>query len=550
MPELFHPHRTQFACLHEAEFVPAIDPQAERWYQEAEGMRDPKFWNDEIDWSRVITLYRQAAERKHWKAMIDLATLYQDGIWDGDKPLVERQPQAAMALTEEAMRLGIPLAWAVMGNYYRSGFLVPVNPTAAWAFWQRAADMGSPYAQTRIGKSLQTTVDQPEKLYWANRKIGLQMLECAFAQGDGNAAYELGLQYEAILKDNAKALHYYHEGVKMGSAACANSLFVGFSSVGKNAIIPGAGIDNDRAQRYNLIGDALAFNPAIRLPNLDKVLPLPPAKLPVWNGDKHQLINAAKAVVTPPPKLPPHPGSSRNNTRYYVPPGMTLPAEPIEVLAYWPYKAPRSGYWLLQLPPDPALADKPWQMRTVHELSQHLAPRHYLEREVLGMPNEWTDWDSDMQQAIMAMFWWELSPNQRINSRWSYLGKAIPLQQPALSPLVARQLALCIAPPEQQLMCDGNQTCPQTGIWQSSLAASHPCSKRWAAMSVTAQQAYVQAGQRFPVPPQTGTGTGAETVIPAGELRWQWLGSATANQMHVDGRMHISLPPQWQDGQG
>ena len=300
MPELFHPNRTEFTCMHEAEFVPPIDPQAERWYQEAEALRDPNIWDEDKNWPRIMELYQKAAERKHWKAMIDLATVYQDGIWDDDTPIIDRNPPAAMKLTEDAMRLGIPLAWAVMGNYYNHGFMVPPNPTAAWAFWQKAADMGSPYAQTLIGKSLLTSEDQPERLLWANEQISLQMLECAFSQGDGNAAEELGLQYEVILENKAKALHYYHEGVKMGNTNCANALFVGFSHVGEDGIIPGAGIDAARSERYLQLGQILKFNPAIRLPNLDKILPLPPSKLPVWNGKKEDLITAAKGVVLPP----------------------------------------------------------------------------------------------------------------------------------------------------------------------------------------------------------------------------------------------------------
>ncbi len=44
-----------------------------------------------------------------------------------------------------------------------------------------------------------------------------------------------------------------------------------------------------RGTRYRTLSKALSFNPDRRFPNLDKVLPLPPAELPPWNGDRDTL---------------------------------------------------------------------------------------------------------------------------------------------------------------------------------------------------------------------------------------------------------------------
>lgn len=300
IPEIFHPHRTEFTCKHELTVAPPLDPQAERWYQEALALDTPDVWKDDRNWPRIIELYTKAAERKHWKAMNNLATLYQTGVWglkDSNKVFVARNSKAAMALTEDAMRMGVPLAYAVMGNYYSDGFVVKQDATAAWAFWQQAADMGSDYAQFTIGRSLLTSQDAPERSRWANTPIGVKMLECAFAQGNGNAAEELGVQYKIVNNDKPRALHYLHEGVKFGNAQAANYLADEFENVG--GLAP-HGIDQARADRYWALGKALAHNPDLRLPNLDKILPLPPAKLPQWNGKPADLINAAKPVIYAP----------------------------------------------------------------------------------------------------------------------------------------------------------------------------------------------------------------------------------------------------------
>ncbi|MEB0164651.1 hypothetical protein QN360_17290, partial [Glaciimonas sp. CA11.2] len=157
IPPLFFPHRTEFLCKHELTVTPPVDAQAEIWYQQAVALDTPTLWKEDRDWPQILALYTKAAERKHWRAMNNLATLYQTGVWgliDSDKLLVARQPQVAMALTEEAMQMGVPLAYAVMGNYYADGFIVKPDPTNAWAFWQQAAEMGSSYAQFTIGRSL------------------------------------------------------------------------------------------------------------------------------------------------------------------------------------------------------------------------------------------------------------------------------------------------------------------------------------------------------------------------------------------------------------
>jgi uncharacterized protein len=298
IPDLFQPHRSEFTCKRESTVTPPLDPQAEAWYQEAVVLDTPDLWKDDRNWPRIIELYTKAAERKHWKAMTNLATLYQTGVWglkDANRVLVPRNSNAAMVLTEDGMRLGIPLAYAVMGNYYADGFVVKHDASASWAFWQQAADMGSSYAQFTIGRSLLTSQDAPDRNRCANIPIGLKMLECAFAQGNGDAAAELGYFYRNDnYKDNARALHYLHEGVKFGSADSANALRGQFQKVGGLSV---QATDNARADRYEIFSGALQHNPDLRFPNLDKVLPLPPAKLPHWNGNKIDLLNAAKPAL-------------------------------------------------------------------------------------------------------------------------------------------------------------------------------------------------------------------------------------------------------------
>jgi hypothetical protein len=91
----------------------------------------------------------------------------------------------------------------------------------------------------------------------------------------------------------ARARKILHDGVKWGSEDAAgylNSSFRGGDQLANRMKDPW------RAERYRVFADALYNNSDLRFPNLDAVLPLPPAKLPKWDGDKDKLIEAAKAV--------------------------------------------------------------------------------------------------------------------------------------------------------------------------------------------------------------------------------------------------------------
>ena len=125
-------------------------------------------------------------------------------------------------------------------------------------------------------------------------------MQCALAQGDGQAAYHLGFAYKGTTPESKlRALKVFHEGVKLGSANCANTLSVEFGGMdladGTNIV---GRIDKARAERYGKLGDALEFyGGRMKLPNLDKVLPLPPAQLPKWDGNVKTLIDGAKAAL-------------------------------------------------------------------------------------------------------------------------------------------------------------------------------------------------------------------------------------------------------------
>ncbi|MFS2214571.1 tetratricopeptide repeat protein [Telluria sp. Tellsp104] len=310
--ETFNPHRAAFVCKHEADVNPPISAEAEALFQQALMLDNHDLWPQQRDYPRVASLYEQAMKLGHWKAQFNLAGLHLRGIG------VPQDIDKAISLTEALMQKGVPAAWDNMGAYYMGGVgPLEQDATVAYAFWQKAADMGSMTAQTYIGAKLLSASDQPPEA-WANKNVGMKMLECAYAQGYARAGYELGLEYATLAQDDktkkAPALQYFQQAVKLGSEKAANFLGVDFGAKSLDTASVVSELDNFRSERYMVLGDALSRNPDLRFPNLDKVLPLPPAKLPLWNGDKETLINAANAVATK-PAAPPEPALSETPQR-------------------------------------------------------------------------------------------------------------------------------------------------------------------------------------------------------------------------------------------
>jgi len=487
----FDPHRPSFECKHEASAVPPIDPEAEAWFQEGMRVTSRDLWPNQRDYPKAVELWAKAAERKHWKAMMNLAGVLSEG--DGTAPyVVPPDTERAVKIVEEAMGLGIPAAFDTMGTFHQHALGVNGDISRAYAFWELAADKGSPRAQAFLGEKLNATYDNPQEGFWGNRKIGLQMLECSFAQGHGKGAFELGSYLRFSEKNYSRALVVLHEGVKMGSQESARSLGSIFGS--GELMEGGPAADPAREERYRLLSDALYRNPELRFPNLDKVLPLPPARLPMWDGKRETLLNAAKAVEPVPPPLPkpaPNPASQRTG-RAHIPEGFTLPEQAqVEVPAqYETTAAPVGGYWIARL------------MR--HADERHIAwdeaqvPMHYKKNELFDRSRT------------------GLRPEDgRI--QFHYLGDpvAAKAQHDLLNehPLVARGLARYGDVPEPPMLCKGNATCPQTGVWSARVPDDHPMA---ALFNQWHRQAYVMKGQPFPDP------KAQHLDITARAVTWQW----------------------------
>lgn len=278
-------------------------PACVDWKQSMPKFRDPvaygiymkarKLWRSKAEWAltreenlQIFSGIREAAEMGDWGARALLARFYLQGlgVLESNQVLVP-EPEKAI----EIVRAGAALdqSWALyeLGVAYEHGYGgVPKNGRFAWAYYFKAAKRGSPEAQLALAEAYGVTqLTEKQEM----------MRMCAFLQRFGRAALLLGGNRRAVLGDFNAAIKFFQNGVEFGDKESALTLSRLFSEgfwphmgVKTKVKIKAIGIelDRERSNRYAAIAAALEINPDLRLRRLQSVLPLPPAKLPPWNG--------------------------------------------------------------------------------------------------------------------------------------------------------------------------------------------------------------------------------------------------------------------------
>jgi hypothetical protein len=281
-----------FTCTLESDHLPPVEPQADLWFKQARAMQVAP---GEKNFDAIAGLYRRATSEGHYKAMINLQNLLRRGL---AHPVAgQSAPEEVISLTEQMMKLNIPAGYYLMGHYMETGYGVKRDKTSALAYFRKAADLGNPEAQNYLGQLFLTaqfedsTDPKTLKVHFKrnpayNPDIGKTMLDCAANQGSGKAADWLAGWYNLINKDYDSAIRYYQLGVKNGYDLSAIRLIDSFN--GPQETDRGSYLavskDPERVRRYSLIEAEIDRNPSARFPDIDKIVPLPPAELPEWDG--------------------------------------------------------------------------------------------------------------------------------------------------------------------------------------------------------------------------------------------------------------------------
>lgn len=462
---LFDPHARTYICDPSSRHP--TDAEADAWFREARALESAEVYVGDRDYKEIVRLTRQAADRHHWEAMLNLASF----ILEGREPA--KGAEDAVRLVEDAMRHGVPAAYDRMGTFYMNGTGVPASATRAYAFWQAAAKLGDPASLTFLAEKLVATYDAPDGSWWANAAVGIKMLECAYSQGYGPAAYALARTYTLPLlhpvaqDDLAQALIIWHNGVKYGCQKCASTLSIQFGNPLDPTLMVAPHIDTARAARYVVLSDALSFDPERKFPNLDKILPLPPAELPAWDGKRDTLVNAAKGVSHTAVFSKASSPVSERNERYHLSDNYRL--EKGETISC-EIHAPFGGFWQPRV-----IGDSSSQQGEVAAILPGLYRSGERFDRVVG--------SSRRSKSVDNLVW----------EHW----RTVRYDRKTVAPPIVRGRTREIAAPANLVSCAENERCPVTGVWQPWLSSDHQLAPL---VNQCWRQAWIAAGQSFPDP--------------------------------------------------
>lgn len=276
-----------FTCVHEAEHLPPLPLEADRLFQYARWLQKNNLLKEDpaVD-KEVARLYRIAAAHGHYKANFNVQNGISAHKFDGST-------DEMLDLNEALMKANIPVAYYNLGHFLENGMGVKEDHELALKYFRKSADLGNPHAQYYVAEKLAPIDVAPD--------VARQMRRCAAGQGHGKAALGLGsdLQLDKLYAEAVKA---YQLGVKAGDSISAWALHSSFNGPAADDELNYLALQKDpeRSRRYKAIGKVLGnysyLNPTV--PEIDDIVPLPPAKLPPWDG-KLQWLKEHEANVPP-----------------------------------------------------------------------------------------------------------------------------------------------------------------------------------------------------------------------------------------------------------
>ncbi|WP_256660590.1 sel1 repeat family protein, partial [Pseudomonas sp. G(2018)] len=275
-----------FTCAHEQ--IPAPSTEADvlfqyaRWLQKNNQLKQDKTVDAEIE-----RLYRIASENGHYKANINL----QNGAMRGTFKV---RGEEHLRMSEQLINAGVATGYYFVGIYLEHGAAgLQQDRLMALRYYRKAADEGNALAQYYVGDKLEPIDIAP--------KTAVQMYRCAAEQKNGEAATVLGV-YLSEAGQYQEALEAFQLGAAAGDSTSASFLSKGFRGPKPDNRLHYLGQQEDleRADRYEKIWKILSgysyANP--KVPEINEIVPLPPAKLPAWDG-KLQWLEERQANVPP-----------------------------------------------------------------------------------------------------------------------------------------------------------------------------------------------------------------------------------------------------------
>jgi len=284
------------SCGDESQSMPALpkDPRAELYYRAAQKILGQ---NDTEHYKQMYLLADKAAQMGHWQAKLLMANLY---LRNSHSEYAEFNPKKAKAYVTDLLEQNVPAAFYVMGQYKLNGMPEFVNdPIPASVYLFEAAKLNDPKALSdmydifmSVGRAkearafLDCAVKQTQGTSSALYKMANVLEEQADTEEQQVASFKLlysaakAGSYEAIVSFPNKEAYYKQQYDKEFFSKDFLGRMKRFQDA-MNALYT----HTDLYRKELGKSDEVRGNIFLTFPNLEKILPFPPAQLPEWNGD-------------------------------------------------------------------------------------------------------------------------------------------------------------------------------------------------------------------------------------------------------------------------
>ena len=275
-----------FICKHET--LPAATADSDvlfkyaRWLQKNNQLKQDPATDVEVG-----RLYRIAAENGNFKANINLQN-------DSLRGKLRLQDHEHLRFSQALIDADVATGYYFVSLFLKNGIAdLKQDTEMSLRYLRKAADEGSAQAQYEIGDALAPSSRAPD--------VARQMRRCAAEQGHGDAALELAVNLQGR-REYGAALAAFQMGIAAGDETSAGWLDDSFRGPEPTDELDYLDLPKDleRAERYKTIWRILArysyAHP--KVPEINDILPLPPAKLPPWDG-KLQWLEAREANIPP-----------------------------------------------------------------------------------------------------------------------------------------------------------------------------------------------------------------------------------------------------------
>ena len=302
-----------FTCTFEKNRIPKRDPDADKLFQYAEWRmqnlrkelkestedlieEDRSEEKNQEPYFETERFFRIAAAWGHDEAALNLAYMLLDSqrydiIYRND---LTTKP---VEIGRDLIQRGIPSGYYLMGLLRERGHGIKKDLKTSLQYYRKAADLGSPDVQAYLERRYASLLPD---------ETGKEMQHCAISQGSATAMLDMAISLK-MSKEYTEMLKYLQMILKTGNGEVANFLQQAFSAPEPDSpYYLGLNKDEGRAARYKAIHEILSSY-SIKLDGtdvidqIDQIVPLPPAKLPEWDG---RIEGLKKREKNEPPPLP------------------------------------------------------------------------------------------------------------------------------------------------------------------------------------------------------------------------------------------------------